>query len=383
MVIKMRRYPGRDGCKRNRQIFSAAALTLLILAVGILAGCGRLSLHELLESEQPGEFYISPGDANLQIGRSLGIRANGGFTPYTYSFLTPGVGTFDEQILVYTAPDTLADTMEEVEIEAEDNLGSKDRILLKVYTPLHLEPPEATLALGRVLDLTASGGVPDPVTGNYLFTYDGPGSDLVVTSPDTVRLTPSVTGSYAVGVSDSINNYSAAVVLVVPTDTLAISPTAAVVKIGGALSFSAVVPAGNGFSFSTDIGSITPAANPATYTAPAVESVATVTLTDTTTSQSVTATVYVKDEEPEDLYVIPAYTEILVGERVDLVAGGGMGPYTFSFKPDTDPKGTLEQTGPTTAIYTAPGDLPARDQIMVEDALGSPPVYAIVKVSKK
>jgi hypothetical protein len=155
------------------------------------------------------------------------------------------------------------------------------------------------------------------------------------------------------------------------------------VKTGGSLSFTAVVPAGHDFTFSTDAGSITPDANPATYTAPGDETVATVTLTDDDTSQSVTATVYVQLTEPEALYVVPSYTEVLVGEQVDLAAGGGLEPYVFSFSPGTEPKGTLVQTGPSSAVYTAPPDLPTRDQIMVEDAADSPSVYAVVKVSKK
>lgn len=368
---------------RNRRLLRLIAVLGLLVPAGLaVVGCGRLSLQALLESEQPGEFYLSPGNANLQVGRSLAVNANGGFEPYTYMFLTPGIGTFDEQTLVYTAPDTLGDTLAEVEIEAEDGLGNQDRILLKVYTPLRLTPDEATVPLGSFLDLDASGGVPDPVTGDYLFSYNGPAGDLEVIASDAARLTPSVIGSYSLGVTDAIGNFTAAAILVVATDALAISPAAAAVKINGTVSFTAVVPLGHAYTFSAAEGTITPTANPATYTAPNFETVDTVTLTDTTASQSVTATVYVQLEEPEDLYVVPSYTEILVTEKVNLAAGGGMGPYTFSFKPDTDPKGTLEQSGPS-ATYTAPEDLPARDQIMVEDAIGSPPVYAVIKVSKK
>jgi len=366
---------------RNRRL--QRRIGLLVLAGLAVVGCGRLSLQALLESESPGDFYVQPGNANLQVGRSLAVKAAGGFEPYTYLFLTPGIGTFDEQSLVYTAPDTLGDTMEEVEIEAEDGLGNTDKVFLKVYTPLILDPTEATVALGAVLDLTVSGGVPDPDTGEYLFDYNGPAGVWEEFPPDAVRLTPSAVGSYSLGVMDAIGNYTAAAILVVDADALAISPTAAVVQTGGTVSFTATVPVGHSYTFSADEGTITPTANPATYTAPGAEAIATVTLTDDDTGDSVTATVYVQLDEPEDLYVLPSYTEILVTQQVELVAAGGLGPYTFSFKPGTDPKGTLEQTGPATATYTAPVDLPARDQIMVEDAIGSPPVYAVVKVSKK
>jgi hypothetical protein len=369
---------------RVMRLLRIAGLSVLVLASYSLTGCGRLSLQELLESEQPGAFFISPGNANLQVGRSMVVKANGGFTPYTYEFLTPGIGTFDEQTLIYTAPASLGGPLEEVEIEAEDSLGNTDRVKLKIYVPLRLDPAESTLVLGAGQDFTASGGVPDPGTGDYIFVFDGVAADIQVISSATVRLTPSATGSYTLGVTDSIGNYTAAGLLAVTASTLAVSPTAAVVKTGGTVIFAAVVPAGDTFIFSADAGSFAaPSASPAVYTAPGTAGVDTVTLTDTVTSQSVTATVYVQAEEPEALYVIPSYTEVLIAEHVDLAAGGGMGPYTFRFKPDTDPKGTLSQTGPYSAVYTAPDDLPARDQIMVEDAAGSPPVYAVVKVSKK
>ena len=376
----------RSNRRRDRvmRLLRLAGLSVLLLASYSLTGCGRLSLQELLESEQPGAFYISPGNANLQVGRSMVVKANGGFAPYTYGFLTPGVGSFDEQTLIYTAPASLGVPLAEVEIEAEDNLGSTDRVKLKIYTPLSLDPEESILVLGTGLDLTASGGVPDLVTGDYSFDFDGAAADMQVISSGTVRLTPSATGGYIVGVTDTIGNYTAAGLVVVSASTLAISPTVAVVQTGGTVSFTAVVPAGDAFTFSADAGSfIAPSVSPAVYTAPGTAGVATVTLTDTVTSQSVTATVYVQLEEPEALYVIPSYTEVLITEQVDLAAGGGMGPYTFGFKPGTDPKGTLSQTGPDSAVYTAPDDLPTRDQIMVEDAAGSPPVYAVVKVSKK
>jgi hypothetical protein len=373
--------PNRGRRLRKRRL--SAGLGVLVLAGFALAGCGRLSLQELLESEQPGDFYLSPGNANLQVGRSLVVKANGGFAPYSYLLLTPGVGSFDPVSLVYSAPDSVADTLETVEIEAEDKLGSRDRVTLKIFTSLRLDPAGHLMILGDSVDLTAFGGVPDPLTGDYLFSYNGPPADMAVTASDRVRLTPSAIGSFSLGVDDSIGNHSAADILVVADSTLAISPSAAVVKTGGSLSFTAVVPAGHDFTFSTDAGSITPDANPATYTAPGDETVATVTLTDDDTSQSVTATVYVQLTEPEALYVVPSYTEVLVGEQVDLAAGGGLAPYVFSFSPGTEPKGTLVQTGPSSAVYTAPPDLPTRDQIMVEDAADSPPVYAVVKVSKK
>ena len=88
---------------RNRRLLRLIArLGVLVLAGLAVVGCGRLSLQALLESEQPGAFYLSPGNANLQVGRSLAVNANGGFEPYTYAFLTPTIGTFDEQTLIYT-----------------------------------------------------------------------------------------------------------------------------------------------------------------------------------------------------------------------------------------------------------------------------------------
>ena len=71
-------------CGRS-PLLCTAILIVLGLSL-VLAGCGELSLTQLLENEESGEFRVNLADANLSVGSTIDISATGGFKPYTLAW---------------------------------------------------------------------------------------------------------------------------------------------------------------------------------------------------------------------------------------------------------------------------------------------------------
>lgn len=344
------------------------AVLALLGASLVLASCGGLSLNGLLLNEEPGEFQVSPGSANVPVGAKLTLTGSGGFKPY--SFTGSGVGSVGSSSGVYQTPATVpVGDYEQAEIQGTDYTGDTAATTLTVFNPLTLNVGAVTIAEGGTVDFDADGGVPD-----YSFYVD---STLAHSSTDgTWNKTWPDPGTYLVEVVDSIGNVIVATVTVLdPLGPLAISPAAVSVEQGGTVDFSGINVTGTGvYTDAAAGGSFDPPnGDNTTYTAPAAPFEGEVTVTLEDDIDSVTATVYVYDpaDPPGDLTITPSAVGVDLGYGDTLVftAAGGVLPYTFSIDPD-DLYGTIEKIAYNQARYTAPNSNTV-DWVQLTDAVGT------------
>ncbi len=344
------------------------AVLALLGASLVLASCGGLSLNGLLLNEEPGEFQVSPGSANVPVGAKLTLTGSGGFKPY--SFTGSGVGSVGSSSGVYQTPATVpVGDYEQAEIQGTDYTGDTAATTLTVFNPLTLNVGAVTIAEGGTVDFDADGGVPD-----YSFYVD---STLAHSSTDgTWNKTWPDPGTYLVEVVDSIGNVIVATVTVLdPLGPLAISPAAVSVEQGGTVDFSGINVTGTGvYTDAAAGGSFDPPnGDNTTYTAPAAPFEGEVTVTLEDDIDSVTATVYVYDpaDPPGDLTITPSAVGVDLGYGDTLVftAAGGVLPYTFSIDPD-DLYGTIEKIAYNQARYTAPSSNTV-DWVQLTDAVGT------------
>jgi len=341
---------------------------LIVLGVSlVLAGCGQMSLTDLLENEEPGEFRVNLSDANLSVGSTIDISATGGFKPYTFSLVPSSPGTIESDTGIYTAPPTVSTPggFDPVEIEATDFFGRIDLTKLNVFEPLSLNIKNITVTTADTVDFTASGGV-----APYSYYLDDVLEEVSPVDSSIWTFPASPVGTYIVEVLDDIENSAVAKVEVI-ADELAIVPTSAYVVINETTTFSALNPAGAitfsvanqgpGTGWFTD-----PGVTPAQYNAPAVPTTDTVILTDTVTS--VTATVHVLASDPDPFVITPsAHNPLGYGDEVVFIVSGGVPPYTFWLE-YSDAHGSLEQIAADKARYTAP-DANTVDWVWVADEL--------------
>jgi hypothetical protein len=331
------REPSLGNPSRLIRMIIAAAAAL------VLAGCGNLSLSEILSNESPGEFRLRPKTANLQEGTEFAFTATGGFTPYHYEVLA-GLGGFaKDQSWIYKAPEDIGAAKDyiEVTIRATDKLGSSDTATVRVFKSFSIVPSQAvTMQLPGSVSILASGGV---APNGYGWAVDGT-ADPAGTNPYVY--TPSTEGPHVVSVTDDIGNYAELTITVLPANPpLTIDPVSAGVEVHGTVSFAAFGGTG-AYSWSATAGSISPAGSPASFTAPSSAGAVTVTLSDGSSQVTAAVTVTVKPILP--LVLSPdAPTVVAIGDTVQFSATGGVPPYRFSSAPS--PHGWID---PDTGLYT-------------------------------
>jgi hypothetical protein len=358
----------------HRHSFFLYTATLIVLALTlVLAGCGQISLNQLLENQEPGELRMTPNSANVSVDTTITLQGNGGFKPYSYTKLPgSGDGDLNSQTGVFKA--TVAGL---ITIEVSDYFGKQAQGTVEIIEQLQLLysgnpvssltvelsiPPAPPLSL----DFTATGGLPP-----YVFSVEGTGASI---DPDSGMFTATDAGEYLVDVSDSRDNSSVARVVVIdPVGPLMISPEITYVQVNDTVTFTAHDGSAP-YDFTIDAptsesGTILSVVdNTATYAAPASPTVDIVRLTDSDTT-SVTATVYVLDGDPGPLVLSPlSLGDLDHGDVVIFTVSGGLPPYTFWLEYDWG-HGTLEQINATQARYTAPG-FNTTDWVWVKDAVG-------------
>jgi hypothetical protein len=256
-----------------------------------------------------------------------------------------------------------------VTIEVTDYFGTKAQGTLKIFTQLKLQESGAQVSHLIVeisslpLNFSGQGGVPP-----YEYAVEGDGASI-----DASGVFTASAGEYLVEVSDAIGNSAVASVTVLDVGgPLTIDPEVAYVLLGQTTNFTAFNYDPATFSFSVQApgtGSITPTANPATYTPPAFETVETIVLSDVLAT--VNATVHVLASDPDPLVITPASFDatkpLKYGDEVVFTVSGGLPPYTFWLEYD-GAHGTLEQISADQALYTAP-DSNTVDWVWVKDAL--------------
>jgi hypothetical protein len=343
---------------RYRESFVALAMALA--AVGIvlaLAGCGDLPLVDTLQRESPGELRFSPTSALVPESTPFTFTVIGGFLPYLVSS-GAGYTPVDNDTFVFGGGTSPAGTRD-YPIDATDHLGSTASALVTVYAtePLALSVQSITLLEGDSWRLTVSGGD----STSYTWALDG----VVVQegSGNTYDFLATSAGSYTVSVSDAVGVTRAAIVQVVPVpqpgSTLEITPTTVTVLVGGSVIFTAMGGEGP-YTFSASSGSITPApapdldGSPAAYAAPASKPALapTISVTDAgSPPATASATVNVVTSPLQALELIPDSPSLsTLYDKIEFTADGGTAPYIFLT--DHPSWGSIEATGPNTALYT-------------------------------
>jgi hypothetical protein len=359
---------GRQDNARQRSGRNPVLLCwVLVAAAGMaLAGCGNLSLNDVLRNESPGEFRLSPEIVNLEVGRTFTFSAAGGFTPYNYQVVSGLGDVAKDQTWVYEAPkDPITDSPYylEVLIQATDHLGDSDTATVRVFNPFNIVgyswrivqiPGSITIeATGGVPSL---GGVPDLANGGYSWSVNG---TEVYTDKTSYPYAPQPdeVGINEVGVTDYLGNYLEVMVIVLPQvgAVLTIYPDTAAVEVGGKVQFEAYGGQPT-YNWSADAGTFTRIiGTPVNYTAPATPGTYTVTLTDSATpSVSVSATVTVTSGSIPALVLSPESPQVTaVGDQVqfsvppDNGVPRGVPPYTFTCTPARN--GSID---PATGLYT-------------------------------
>jgi hypothetical protein len=145
----------------------AAVLAVLALSLA-LAGCGDISLGQLLESQDPGELGITPQTATISTGASLEINGKGGFTPYNFSATAGSIEEIDA-VTYYTAPDSPT----EVTITVADTFSNEATATIQIVSSSSLNFPQAmTIEIGENTGFViATGGTPP-----YTFDFEGEGT---------------------------------------------------------------------------------------------------------------------------------------------------------------------------------------------------------------
>ena len=339
---------------------------LIVLGVGlVLAGCGQLSLTQLLENEEPGELSISPTNAIIPAAGTLDVSGKGGFKPYTYENIG-ALGSINANTGEYFAPPAseISGTAT-TDIEVTDSLGSKAETVITVFAPISLSPAAKTVEEGDSVDFIATGGLPDP---DYEFYVDG---DPKGTSTGSWLYQFIAEGTYTVEAVDSLGNSAVASITV--NRHLAIEVADKWVLMGGSTTVTAINQT-SPHTFSIDppgladeVGWIeNPSDVTATYHAPNTQMVVTIKLEDSEPSTA-TVEIHVLSAPPEPLAFPTTMTVLVNATDVQLTAIGGIEPHTFWLvgEGSLSPHPTQEHR----IRYNAPS-FPTTAYVWVQDELG-------------
>ena len=368
--------------RRRKRTFPAqspllVAAALIVLAVSlVLAGCGQISLNQLLESQEPGELAISPTDAYVPASGTLDISGTGGFRPYMYEN-KGGLGSLDTETGEFTAPSSVAGSHETTDIEVSDSFGATASTTITVFKPIELSPATKTIREGDRVTLVVTGGVPHASEG-YYFSVNGsvPQSDddgIWESDPFNTA------GTYVAEAVDSLGNTAISTITVYASMAIDAERNW-VVKGTDSIDLYAVNQNPSFlhiFSIDTagqeeNVGSVDPNlpthSVTATYHAPTSEEYepfVTIRLQEFGSGPA-TVDIHVLGAPPEPL-IFPTSMTVFINEEVQLTASGGIGPHHFwlvgagSLSPHPVQEYRIR--------YRAP-DFPTTAFVWVEDALG-------------
>ncbi len=254
-------------------------------------------------------LQISPVTQSLGVNALQTFTASGGAPPYVY-YLVSGTGTIDS-VGAYVAPASPGTDM----VRVQDQQGNTADATVSIFAALGIAPTYATIAVNNTTTFTAAGG-----TGPYTFSLvAGTGT---VNASTGVYTAPAVAGSATVRVTDNVGAVANATVTV--NAGLTISPTSQTTYANSLITFTAaggVTP----YTFSVVSGTGTMNASSGDYTAPAVNGVDTVRVTDAY-GNFVNAVV----TTTTPISISPTTITIAVNNTTPYTASGGTGPFTFS-----------------------------------------------------
>lgn len=246
-----------------------------------------------------GPLAISPTAKTLAVNNAFTFSAAGGTSPYTYSVVTGGGGSFSGA--VYTAPASAGTYT----VKVTDATSATSNATVTVNAALAISPNSKTLAVNDTFSFGATGGV-SPYT--YSVVTGGGGS-----FSGTTYTAPSATGTYTVRVTDSLNNTSNGTVTI--NAALAIAPTAISIITGETTNFggSGGVPS---YTFSSTAGYVN--SSTGAYTVPLnISPIAdTVTVTDSV-SNSIGTSVNVRAFQTKDAFSYSGGNPVSTSTAVD------------------------------------------------------------------
>jgi prepilin-type N-terminal cleavage/methylation domain-containing protein len=249
-----------------------------------------------------------------------------------------------------TADYTPSGTPGTYEISIEDNVGctATFSITVDACPPIKLLPsnPDVTLITGSTTTFSAIGG-----SGTYKWESGTPGYGTI--DPDTGVFTPVAVGDTVITATDTVTGCTGTTIANVVCPSITVEPASASVLIGS-----------GPYNYTASFGS-----PPYTWesTAPIVAAIASsgpdsakvtivgggitsIVATDANGCKGVTSLAVVC---PAVVTVTPDNPTMLVGDTVSMKVVGGVQPYTWT---SSDPVvGTLVQTGPDSADFTASG----------------------------
>jgi hypothetical protein len=163
----------------HRPVLYTAALIVLAVSLA-LAGCGDISLNQLLAKQAPGALGITPQTATIYTGSKIEISGKGGFTPYTFS-ATAGSIEETDGVTSYTAP---ASATPDVIITVVDALSNEAAAIIQVENSNPFSFPAAmTIAVGESTGYVQATGGDITVTGKYTFSLEPEGVGTLVPHP--------------------------------------------------------------------------------------------------------------------------------------------------------------------------------------------------------
>ena len=206
---------------------------------------------------------ISPASYTMAINNTKAFSASGGVVPYVYSVVSGG-GSFAGA--TYTPAGAGA-----VVVRVTDSLGNTSDASVTVNATLAISPASTTLAVGNGFTFSATGGS----GSNTYSVIAGSAPAGAINSSNGAYSAPGSTGTNTVRVTDSLGNTSDSAVTI--NGALLISPASVTVSPNSTTSFSASGGVGP-YTYSVLSGGGSFAGN--NYTAPGVNDIATVRVTD-------------------------------------------------------------------------------------------------------
>jgi hypothetical protein len=172
---------------------------------------------------------LTASSANVRVGQTKLVLANGGVGPYTYTVLQSNQGSVvgSGTIGTYTAPADLA-LGSVVTIAASDSLGHQSQLSLNLYEPLQIQPSNISVAKNNSKNFTASGGALPLVWGVSVN-----GGTITTGGYYTAS---STVGTYSISLTDAENNQAFAAVTI--NQGIIVSPQFANLGIGGTQVFN-------------------------------------------------------------------------------------------------------------------------------------------------
>ncbi len=178
----------------------------------------------------PVLLSISPKVTTVNAGDSITFSASAGVPPYIYSKISGG-GSLAGQ--TYTAPWSATTVV--IRVTDSDTTPATDDATVTVNPPpaLSIAPATATLNVGQSVTFSGSGGSGNPL--NYTYAKISGGGSLA----GAVYTAPGSATTAVIRLTDALTSQTSdATVTVNPPPALTLSPAAANVLSGGAVSFT-------------------------------------------------------------------------------------------------------------------------------------------------